>query len=118
MEFSRQDRNVILPVGEINGGIKDGITAAEINILTIVKESSQATNTELSAITGKSTRTISRFLASLKRKGLIVKTRISETTMRNKEYIVNNLSQDGQQSAELHSELRGELLRSAVESLP
>ena len=75
MEFSRQDRNVISPDGEINGiingEIKDGISDAEIGLLSIVKENPHATNSELAEITGKSPRTISRLIALLKRKGLI-----------------------------------------------
>ena len=62
MEFSRQDRNDITQDGEINGKIngeindkmQNGISDAEIDLLTIV-----------------SSRTISRLMASLKRKGLV-----------------------------------------------
>lgn len=79
MEFSRQDRNDITQDGEINGKIngeindkmQNGISDAEIDLLTIVKEHMHATMPELAVMAGKSSRTISRLMASLKRKGLV-----------------------------------------------
>ena len=55
------------PDGEINGEI----TENELTLLAIIKENPTATNSQISKLSGKSERTISRLLAMLKRKKLI-----------------------------------------------
>ena len=67
LEFSRDDRNISPKRGEINGGI----TEAELLMLSLLKQSPSMTNTDLAAASGKSERTISRLLATLKNKKLI-----------------------------------------------
>ena len=71
LEFSRDDRNILPHSGDINGGINDGISEAELMLLSIMKKSPSMTNTDLAAASGKSERTISRLLAALKNKKLI-----------------------------------------------
>ena len=67
LEFSRDDRNIPPKSGEINGGI----TEAELLMLSLLKQSPSMTNADLAGASGKSERTISRLLATLKNKKLI-----------------------------------------------
>ena len=71
LEFSRDDRNNPPNYGEINGGINDRITEAELMLLSLLKQSPSMTNAELAESSGKSERTISRLLAALKNRKLI-----------------------------------------------
>ena len=75
MEFSRIDRNK-LPLsgqenGRINDHISDHISDLEQAVLSCLRDDPGMTNAELIVKTGKSQRTITRVLASLKGKGLI-----------------------------------------------
>ncbi len=67
LELSRDDRNI----SPKSGGINCGITKAELMLLSLLKQSPSMTNAELSDASGKSERTISRLLSTLKSKKLI-----------------------------------------------
>ena len=67
LEFSRDDRNILPKSGGINGGI----TKAELMLLSLLRQSPSMTNVELANASGKSERTISRLLATLKNRRLI-----------------------------------------------
>jgi len=71
LEFSRNDRNIPPNSGEINGETNGRISEAELMLLSVLKKSPSMTNTDLAVASGKSERTISRLLASLKSKKLI-----------------------------------------------
>ncbi|MCR5135742.1 MAG: putative DNA binding domain-containing protein [Oscillospiraceae bacterium] len=73
LEFSRDDRNITPKSGDINGGTNDRITEAELLLLSLLKQSPSMTNAELAAASGKSERTISRLLAALKNRNLILR---------------------------------------------
>ena len=65
--FSRIDRNITPQNGVINGEISE----IEMQPFGLIKEFPSATNAELAEKSGKSTRTISRLLSTLKGKQLI-----------------------------------------------
>ena len=71
IEFSRIDRNKSPLSGQENGQINDHISDLEQVVLSCLRENPGMTNAELIVKTGKSQRTITRVLASLKGKGLI-----------------------------------------------
>jgi ATP-dependent DNA helicase RecG len=71
IEFSRIDRNKSPLSGQENGQINDHISDLEQAVLSCLREKPEMTNAELIVKTGKSQRTITRVLASLKGKGLI-----------------------------------------------
>ena len=71
IEFSRIDRNKSPLSGQENGQINDHISDLEQAVLSYLREEPGMTNAELIVKTGKSQRTITRALASLKGKGLI-----------------------------------------------
>ena len=71
IEFSRIDRNKSPLSGQENGQINDHISDLEQAVLGCLREEPGMTNAELIKKTGKSQRTITRVLASLKGKGLI-----------------------------------------------
>ncbi|WP_074650074.1 winged helix-turn-helix transcriptional regulator [[Clostridium] aminophilum] len=71
IEFSRIDRNKSPLSGHENGRINDHISDLEQAVLSCLREEPGMTNAELIKKTGKSQRTITRVLASLKGKGLI-----------------------------------------------
>jgi ATP-dependent DNA helicase RecG len=71
IEFSRIDRNKSPLSGQENGRINDHISDLEQAVLSYLREEPGMTNAELIVKTGKSQRTITRALASLKGKGLI-----------------------------------------------
>lgn len=68
-EFSRTDRNSC--VGEINDEINDEITNDEEKVLDILRDNKHATKIDLVNLFNKSSRTLDRIIASLKRKGLL-----------------------------------------------
>lgn len=70
-EFSRIDRNITPTDGVINGDINGGISETEMQLFELIREFPYATNAELAIKFGKSPRTISRLLSSMKRKNLI-----------------------------------------------
>ena len=69
--FSRIDRNITPQNGVINGVINGEISEIEMQLFELIKEFPSATNAELAEKSGKSTRTISRLLSTLKGKQLI-----------------------------------------------
>ena len=71
IEFSRIDRNKSPLSGQENGRINDHISDLEQAVLSCLRDDPEMTNAELIVKTGKSQRTITRVLASLKGKGLI-----------------------------------------------
>ena len=79
MEFSRIDRNKVPWNGTINGTINGQISNNESSVLSILRENANLTIEELMTHTGKSKRTISRALSSLKGKGLIVRVGSNKT---------------------------------------
>ena len=73
IEFSRIDRNKSPLSGQENGQINDHISDLEQAVLSCLREKPEMTNAELIVKTGKSQRTITRVLATLKGKGLITR---------------------------------------------
>lgn len=73
MEFSRIDRNKLPLSGQLNGQINDHISNLEQDVLACLRDNPGMTNAELIEKTGKSQRTITRVLSTLKGKGLIVR---------------------------------------------
>ena len=73
IEFSRIDRNKSPLSSQENGRINDYISDLEQAVLSCLRENPEMTNAELIVKTGKSQRTITRTLASLKGKGLITR---------------------------------------------
>ncbi|MBR3154616.1 MAG: putative DNA binding domain-containing protein [Lachnospiraceae bacterium] len=73
IEFSRIDRNKSPLFGQANGRINDHISDLEQAVLSCLRDDPGMTNAELIVKTGKSQRTITRVLASLKGKGLITR---------------------------------------------
>ena len=73
IEFSRIDRNKPPLSGQINGQINDQISDLEQTVLSCLRNDPGMTNAELIIKTGKSQRTITRALAALKRKNLIIR---------------------------------------------
>ena len=73
IEFSRIDRNKSPLSGQENGRINDHISDLEQAVLSYLREEPGMTNAELIVKTGKSQRTITRAIASLKGKGLITR---------------------------------------------
>ena len=71
IEFSRIDRNKSPLSGQGKGRINDHISDLEQAVLNCLRDEPGMTNAELIVKTGKSQRTITRVLASLKGKGLI-----------------------------------------------
>ena len=71
LDFCRRDRNITPQDGVINGVINGGIGENEMQLFELIKEFPFATNGELAEKSGKSIRTISRLLSSLKGKKLI-----------------------------------------------
>ena len=71
LEFSRLDRNITPQNGVIYGVINGEISDIEMQLFDLIKEFPNATNAELAEKTGKSMRTISRLLSTLKGKKLI-----------------------------------------------
>ena len=67
----RIDRNKSPLSGQKNGRINDHISDLEQTVLSCLRDDPGMTNAELIVKTGKSQRTITRVLASLKSKGLI-----------------------------------------------
>jgi len=74
-ELSRIDRNSVSDDGSTNGStngtINDTISDVEANILSWLKENPHLTVNDLVEQSGKSPRMVSRYLSSLKRKGLV-----------------------------------------------
>jgi ATP-dependent DNA helicase RecG len=73
IEFSRIDRNKTPLNGQINGQINDHISELEQEVLSCLRDNPRMTNANLIEKIGKSQRTITRILATLKGKGLIVR---------------------------------------------
>lgn len=73
IEFSRIDRNKSPLSGQENGQINDHISDLEQAVLSCLRDDPGMTNAELIVKTGKSQRTITRVLSSLKGKGLIAR---------------------------------------------
>ena len=71
IEFSRQDRNITPNNGAINGVINDTINALDADVLSWLRDDPYLTVPELAEKSGKSQRTITRALTSLKAKHLI-----------------------------------------------
>lgn len=71
LEFSRQDRNISPHDGAINGVINDMINALDADVLSWLRDDPYLTVPELAKKSGKSPRTITRALTSLKTKHLI-----------------------------------------------
>ena len=79
IEFSRFDRNKSYLFGQENGRINDHISDLEQAVLSCLRDDPGMTNAELVVKTGKSQRTITRVLASLKGKGLITRVGSNKT---------------------------------------
>ena len=73
MEFSRIDRNIWPLSSQKNSQINDQISETEQSILALLRDNPKLTNAELIEKTGKSQRTITRTLATLKGKELIAR---------------------------------------------
>ena len=73
IEFSRIDRNKSPLSGQENGRINDHISDLEQDVLSCLRDDPGMTHAELIVKTGKSQRTVTRALASLKGKGLITR---------------------------------------------
>lgn len=71
LEFSRRDRNIMPQDGEINGVINDKINELDADVLSWLRDDPYLTVSELAEKSGKSQRTITRALTSLKAKHLI-----------------------------------------------
>ena len=71
LEFSRRDRNITPQDGEINGVINDKINELDADVLSWLRDDPYLTVSELAEKSGKSQRTITRALMSLKAKHLI-----------------------------------------------
>ena len=79
IEFSRIDRNKSPLSGQMNGQINGHISSLEQDVLGCLRENPRMTNAELIEKTGKSQRTITRALSTLKGKGLIVRVGSNKT---------------------------------------
>ncbi len=79
IEFSRIDRNKPPLSGQMNGQINDQISDLEQTVLSCLRDDPGMTNAELIIKTGKSQRTITRALAALKRKNLIIRVGSNKT---------------------------------------
>ena len=71
IEFSRIDRNKSPLSGQENGRINDHISDLAQAVLSCLRDDPEMTNAELIVKKGKSQRTITRVLASLKGKGFM-----------------------------------------------
>ncbi len=79
IEFSRIDRNALPKDSETKNSTKSPLTDAEANILAWLKEDPLLTVVDLVKKSGKSPRMVSRYLSSLKNKGLIKREGSSRT---------------------------------------
>ena len=79
ISFAREDRNKLSFSGHTDGRINDRISDLEQSVLTLLRNDPRLTYANLIASTGKSQRTISRILDSLKGKGLIVRVGSNKT---------------------------------------
>ncbi len=79
IEFSRIDRNKSPLSGHENGRINDHLSDLEQAVLSCLRDDPGITNAELIVKTGKSQRTITRVLASLKGKELFSRTGSNKT---------------------------------------
>ena len=71
LEFSRVDRNITPNYGVINGVINDTIKELDADVLSWLRDNPYLTVSDIAEKSGKSQRTITRILTSLKSKRLI-----------------------------------------------